>query len=255
METWNQPYSGEDIREIHNIALPQDYIDFLRLHNGGEINNLKRKPKPEELKFPSWKLVFFSVEDILSGKRYHSNDIWIGSAHSIGGTYQNTNLQIRTTLYGTHRADAPNLYKLFFDNHVVIGYYAWWTNKQYYRYDLIAIDKESRYRVFRDGMAEKMPIHWFGTKVTHKFSSYVTYNKSLFETPLGLLEFSWKGNRLVSPEELEEWKAKYDAYLGPEHTGPVEWPYAHMLKEPTPWAGQNIDDVLTFFHNGKRSRQ
>jgi len=57
----------------------------------------------------------------------------------------------------------------------------------------------------------------------------------------------------VSREELEELKAKYDRYISPGHTGPVEWKYAHKQKEQEPWAGRTIDDVLTFFHNGKRN--
>ncbi|MDO5144128.1 MAG: hypothetical protein Q4E72_05915 [bacterium] len=257
MEIWNSPYNGEDIREVHGIALPQDYMDFLRLHNGGEVNNLKRKPKPWALKFPSWKLVFFSMEDILSDKYYPQKkaiwqDIWLSSEYSIGGTYQNLYTQTRTTRLGTDRYDAPHLYKLFFDTHVVIGYYAWWIREQYYRYDLIAIDKEKRYRVLRDGMAESVPIHWFGTKVTHEFGSYVTYNHCLYETPIGLLEFGIK-DRQVSREELEEMKAKYDRYISPRYTGPVEWQYAHKQKEQDPWAGRAIDDVLAFFHNGKRN--
>lgn len=256
MDAWNAPYRGEEIREVRGIALPQDYMDFMRLHNGGEINNLKRRLRPGELKFPSWKLVFFSVEDILSGKKYSQwEGVWLGSEHSIGGTYPNSDFQIRTTRYGTPRGDEQNLYELFYDNHVVIGYYAWWTQKQYYRYDLIAIDKAGRYRVFRDGAAEKVTIHWFGTKVTYEFGSYMKYDVSLYDTPLGLMEFGWRKKRLVSQAELEEWIAKYDAYRGPGYSKPVEWHYAHRLKEPTPWAGQNMDDVLAFFHNGKRGRQ
>ncbi|MBQ2955390.1 MAG: SMI1/KNR4 family protein [Clostridia bacterium] len=252
MEIWNSPYEGEDVREVHGIALPQDYIDFLRLHNGGEVNNLKRKPRPGVLKFPSWELVFFSMEDILGEEYYPIDDIWLSSRYSIGGTYQNLYTQTRTTRMGTDRHDAPHLYKLFFDTHVVIGYYAWWIREQYYRFDLIAIDKEGRYRVLRDGMAESVPKHRFGSTVTHKYGSYVTYNYCLYETPIGLLEFGVK-NRQVSREELEELKAKYDKYIGPLHTGPVEWKYAHKQKEPDPWAGRTIDDVLAFFHNGKRN--
>ena len=97
MEIWNSPYHGEDIREVHGIALPQDYMDFLRLHNGGEVNNLKRKPKPWVLKFPSWKLVFFSMEDILSDKYYPQKKPY-GKTY---GSVQNTpsEVPIRTSIH------------------------------------------------------------------------------------------------------------------------------------------------------------
>ena len=256
MEWWNCPYIGTDIREVRGIALPQDYMDFLRMHNGGVINNLKRNPKPHTLKFPSWKLVFFSIEDILSERRYCYDNIWLGSEHSIGGTYQNIYTQTETTRKGTDRCDAPHLYKLFFDNHVVIGYYAWWTSKQHYRYDIIAIDKDGRYRILRDGMAENVQTHWFGTNVTHEFGSYVKYNNCVYETPLGLMDLTSTGRQaFISREELEAYKAKYDSYRGPRDILPAEWKYAHKLKEPDPWAGLTIDDVLAFFHNGKRNRQ
>lgn len=33
---FNSPYSGEDITEINGVKLPQNYIDFMKEHNGGE---------------------------------------------------------------------------------------------------------------------------------------------------------------------------------------------------------------------------
>lgn len=33
---FNPPYTGEDIIEINGVKLPQDYIDFMKEHNGGE---------------------------------------------------------------------------------------------------------------------------------------------------------------------------------------------------------------------------
>ena len=33
---FNSPYSGEDITEINGVKLPQNYIDFMTEHNGGE---------------------------------------------------------------------------------------------------------------------------------------------------------------------------------------------------------------------------
>lgn len=33
---FNPPYTGEDIIEINGVKLPQNYIDFMKEHNGGE---------------------------------------------------------------------------------------------------------------------------------------------------------------------------------------------------------------------------
>lgn len=33
---FNPPYTGEDITEINGVRLPQNYIDFMKEHNGGE---------------------------------------------------------------------------------------------------------------------------------------------------------------------------------------------------------------------------
>ncbi|MCH5347918.1 MAG: SMI1/KNR4 family protein [Oscillospiraceae bacterium] len=33
---FNAPYTGEDIIEINGVKLPQNYIDFMKEHNGGE---------------------------------------------------------------------------------------------------------------------------------------------------------------------------------------------------------------------------
>ena len=41
MSNWNEfefddPYEGKIVKEINGIKLPQQYIDFMLLHNGGE---------------------------------------------------------------------------------------------------------------------------------------------------------------------------------------------------------------------------
>ncbi len=33
---FNVPYVGEEIVKIGEVALPSDYVEFMRLHNGGE---------------------------------------------------------------------------------------------------------------------------------------------------------------------------------------------------------------------------
>ncbi len=58
MERWNPPYEGEDIFEVRGIALPKDYIAFMRVHNGGEIDG------------PDGRLILFSLEEVLSGEKY-----------------------------------------------------------------------------------------------------------------------------------------------------------------------------------------
>jgi hypothetical protein len=41
MENWgdfefNGPYTGENIEKVNGVALPKNYIEFMREHNGGE---------------------------------------------------------------------------------------------------------------------------------------------------------------------------------------------------------------------------
>lgn len=33
---FNGPYSGDDIKKINGVVLPSDYVEFMRVHNGGE---------------------------------------------------------------------------------------------------------------------------------------------------------------------------------------------------------------------------
>lgn len=35
---FNAPYIGEITEQINQVALPKDYVDFMRKHNGGEGN-------------------------------------------------------------------------------------------------------------------------------------------------------------------------------------------------------------------------
>lgn len=41
MENWgefefNAPYNGDIIEKINEVVLPKDYVEFMRMHNGGE---------------------------------------------------------------------------------------------------------------------------------------------------------------------------------------------------------------------------
>ena len=78
----NPPYAGADVHEIRGITLPSEYMDFLRLHNGGTFTN----PNEEDENH----LVLFSLEEILKGDCYKDEDgYWLGSAYSQTHEYQN----------------------------------------------------------------------------------------------------------------------------------------------------------------------
>ena len=241
MERWNPPYEGEATLEVRGIVLPQDYVDFMRVHNGGEIDG------------PEGKLILFSLEEVLSGEKYQysCNDsgrkCWLSSEYSLAHDYQNQDMQTVTTLMGVHPGDAPSLYQVFFDNHVVIGCQQW----DVYRYDLIAIDKDGHYRVVHDGAAEALPMHAFGTRVDTTYSFYVKYMDCLYESPIGLLEPAYRGYRIVPREELEERKKMYFSYRSRYMKEPPVWPYMHLDISAGPWAGRTMQDVLKLFHNGE----
>jgi len=82
----NSPYTGEEIREIRGIVLPRDYLDFMRLHNGGAFTN----PNTEDEN----RLVLFALEEIQKGDCYKDEDgYWLGSAYSQTHEYQNIDMQ------------------------------------------------------------------------------------------------------------------------------------------------------------------
>ncbi len=33
---WGEPYVGKKIDKVNNMSLPKEYVDFMKLHNGGE---------------------------------------------------------------------------------------------------------------------------------------------------------------------------------------------------------------------------
>ena len=38
---FNNPYVGEPIESVNGIELPKQYLDFMREHNGGEVDTLR----------------------------------------------------------------------------------------------------------------------------------------------------------------------------------------------------------------------
>lgn len=33
---FNEPYNGNEIKQIHNVVLPKQYLEFMKTHNGGK---------------------------------------------------------------------------------------------------------------------------------------------------------------------------------------------------------------------------
>lgn len=33
---FNEPYNGNEIKQIHNVVLPKKYLEFMKTHNGGK---------------------------------------------------------------------------------------------------------------------------------------------------------------------------------------------------------------------------
>jgi len=111
----NPPYQGGEISEIRGIVLPQDYIDFLRLHNGGTFSN----PNDDDAN----RLVLFSVEEIQKGDCYRDEDgCWLGSRRSQTHEYQNMDTNTDTTPNGVACEDSTALHQAFYDDHIVIGF-------------------------------------------------------------------------------------------------------------------------------------
>lgn len=154
----NPPYQGEAISEIRGIVLPQDYIDFVRLHNGGAFST----PNDEDEN----QLVLFSLEEIQKGDCYRDEDgHWLGSRHSQTHEYQNIDTHTVTTPNGIACEDSTTLLQAFFDDHIVIGFYEQKSGDSAPYVDLIAIDREGNYRALCDGDAEELGRHEFGTYI------------------------------------------------------------------------------------------
>lgn len=110
----NPPYQGGEISMLRGIALSRDYIDFLRLHNGGSFSN----PNDDD----SNRLVLFALEEIQKGDCYRDEDgYWLGSARSQLREYQNMDTNTVTTPNGVSCEDSAALYQAFYDDHVVIS--------------------------------------------------------------------------------------------------------------------------------------
>lgn len=247
----NPPYQGEEISMLWGIVLPQDYVDFLRLHNGGSFSN----PNDEDAN----RLVLFSLEEIQKGDCYRDKDgYWLGSRRSQTHEYQNMDTNTNTTPNGIACEDSTALYQAFFDDHIVIGYYKTESGDSAPYVDLIAIDREGNYRVLCDGDAEELGRHEFGTYVKTDFGGYVKYNVCLYESPMGLLEVccapDGKNYRIVDRSEIEAWKKKYDYYRPYGLVKTPCWEYNFWDADHGDqygWKGTSVKDLFAFFLSGE----
>ena len=247
----NPPYQGEEISEIRRIALPQDYIDFLRLHNGGTFSN----PNDED----AIRLVLFSLEETIKGDCYKDEDgYWRGSARSQTQAYQNMATQTVTTPNGVVCVDATALYQAFYDDHIVIGFYEQESGDSTPYVDLIAIDREGNYRALCDSDAEELGRHEFGTYVKTDFDGYVKYHACLYESPMGLLDArrgpDGKAYKIVDRSEMEVWKKKYDYYRSYGLDENPHWDYNFWDADHDDqygWKGTSMEDLFAFFLSGE----
>lgn len=238
----NPPYRGEEIQEIRGIPLPRDYVNFLRLHNGGTFAN----PNDEN----AIRLVLLSLEQIQRGDCYKDEDgYWLGSAFSQTHEYQNIDTQTVTTPNGVDCEDSRRLYHAFYDDHIVIGFYEQESGSLTPLVDLIAIDREGNYRSICDGDVEELGRHEFGTYVKTDFGGYVKYHACLYESPMGLLDASrgpdGKDYRILDRSEIEVWKKKYDYYRSYGLDENPHWEYDFW--DGTPWKGSSMKELFEFF--------
>lgn len=247
----NSPYRGEDIGEIRGIALPREYMAFLRLHNGGTFSN----PNDDD----AIKLVLFSLEEILKGDCYKlENGIWLGSEKSWRSEYQNSDTNTVTDCHGIDCVEAQSLYEAFYDDHIVIGFYESGDDESDPYVNLLAIDREGNYRSICDGDIEELGRHEFGTHVKTAHGGYAKYSVCLFETPMGLLDANrgsdGKGYQILDRSEIEIRKKKYDYYspYGLEenpHWDYNFWDAEHDDKKG--WKGSSMRDLFAFFLSGE----
>lgn len=247
----NPPYQGEEISEIRGIALPQDYIDFLRLHNGGTFSN----PNGDD----SNRLVLFSLEEIIKGDCYKDEDgYWLGSRRSQSQEYQNMDTNTDTTPNGVACEDSEALHQAFLDDHIVIGFCEEESRDSTPYVDLIAIDREGNYRALCDGDAEELGRHEFGTYVKTAFGGYVKYHACLYESPMGLLDvngsFDGKRYRVVDRSEIDVWKKKYGYYRGYGLVENPHWEYNFWDADHDDqygWKGTSMGELFEFFLSGE----
>ncbi len=247
----NPPYRGEEVSMIRGIALPQDYIDFLCLHNGGTFSN----PNDEDANL----LVLFSLEEIQKGDCYRDEDgYWLGSRRSQTHEYQNMDTNTDTTPNGVSCDDSTALHQAFYDDHIVIGFYEQESGDSTPYVDLIAIDREGNYRALCDGDAEELGRHVFGTYVKTDFGGYVKYNVCLYESPMGLLDASrcpdGNGYRIIDRSVLDVWKEKYDYCRAYGLDEDPHWDYNAWNAEHDDqygWKGTSMKDLFAFFLSGE----
>ena len=247
----NPPYQGEEIRWVRGIALPQDYMDFLRLHNGGTFSN----PNDDDTN----RLVLFSLEEIQKGDCYRDEDgYWLGSRRSQTHEYQNMDTNTVTTPNGVTCEDSTALHQAFFDEHIVIGFYEQESGESTPYVDLIAIDRAGNYRALCDGDAEELGRHEFGTYVNTAYGGYVKYHVCLFESPMGLLDANLgsdgKNYRIVDRSEIEIWKKKYDRYRAYGLEENPHWAYNFWGADHDDqygWKGISLKELFAFFLSGE----
>lgn len=247
----NPHYAGEEVHEIRGIALPMDYMEFLRLHNGGTFSN----PNNED----DNRMVLFSLEEIQKGECYKDEDGYLlGSAYSQTHEYQNIDTQTVTTSNGIPCEDSDALYQAFYDEHIVIGFYEEGSRSATSYTDIIAIDREGYYRVICDGYVEELGRHEFGTHVKTDVGGYVKYHTCLYESPMGLLDPSGvhdgKAYRIVDRSELEIRKKKYEYYRFIRQEDGPHWEYQYWITdqdEYDEWKGSSVKNLFTFFLSGR----
>jgi len=247
----NPPYAGEDVREIRGIALSRDYMEFMRLHNGGTFTY----PGSDK----SARLVLLSLEEIQKGDRYKDEDgYWVGSAYTQSHAYQNMDTQTVTTPNDIPCEDSTALHQAYYDDHVVIGFYVEEPRHSAPYIDIIAIDREEHYRVICDGYVEELGRHEFGTYVKTDFGGYVKYQAFLYESPMGLLEAcsgpDGKDYRIVDRSELEVRKKKFDYYRSYGLEEVPHWEYQYWITEEDEygeWKGTSMKNLFAFFLSGR----
>ena len=247
----NPPYQGGEISEIRSIVLPQDYIDFLRLHNGGTFSN----PNDDGAN----RLVLFSMEEIQKGDCYRDEDgYWLGARRSQTHEYQNMDTNTDTTPNGVACEDSTALHQAFYDDHSVIGFFEKESGDSTPYVDLIAIDREGNYRALCDGDAECLGRHEFGTYVNTAYGGYVKYHVCLYESPMGLLDANRgsdeKNYRIVDRSEIEIWKRKYDYYRPYGLDDNPHWDYNAWNAEHDDqygWKGTSMKELFAFFLSGE----
>lgn len=247
----NPPYEGVEIREIRGISLSQDYIEFMRAHNGGTFSN----PNDAD----AIQLVLFSLEEVQKGDCYRDEDgYWLGSRRSQFHEYQNIDTQTVTTPNGIACEDSTALHQAFFDDHIVIGFYEQESRDSTPYVDLIAIDREGNYRAICDGDAENLGRHEFGTYVKTAYGGYVKYNVCLYESPMGLLNANrgpdGKNYQIVDRSKIEVWKKKYDYYRPDGIVENPHWDYNFWDADHDDkygWKGTSMRDLFAFFLSGE----